>query len=113
MSKFSRSAMRSLVVPAALLLAAAPALAQSSDESVITSHAPTVTRTMAVSLAGLNLADGRDYARLQHRVADAADRVCSNVGLWNRFETIEYNRCRDTAIVGAMAHLPAVGAASN
>ena len=117
MSKLSRSALRGLFAPAALLLAAGPALAQGHDETVVTStHAASATtRTAAVSLVGLNLADGRGYARLQHRVADAADRVCANEQgqLWNKFDNIEYSRCRDAAIATAMAHLPATGAATN
>lgn len=114
MSKLSCSAMRSFVLPAALLFAAVPVLAQ-ADETVVTSHhsAGTTTQTMAVSLAGLNLADGRDYARIERRVAEAADRVCTKDGLWNKFDQIEYSRCRDAAIATAMAHIPATGAATN
>ena len=113
MSKLSRSPMRSLVLPATLMLAAAPAMAQIGDETVVTSNhaAGATTRTVTVSLAGLNLADGRDYRRLTHRIAVAADRVCSNNDLWMPLETIEYSRCRDAAVAGAMSHLPAAGAA--
>ena len=115
MSKLSRSPMRSFILPAALLFAAVPALAQSDEETVVTSHhsVGTTTRSTAISLVGLNLADGRDYAKLERRVADAADRVCTNAGLWNKFDNIEYSRCRDTAVANAMAHLPATGAATN
>ncbi|WP_167072292.1 UrcA family protein [Sphingomonas vulcanisoli] len=107
--------MRSLILPAALLLSAAPAFAQTHDETVVTSNhsAGTTTRTVAISTRGLNLGDGRDFARLQRRVAAAADSVCTKDGLWNKFDQIEYSRCRDNAVASAMAHLPATGAATN
>ena len=114
MFKLARSPMRSLLMLSAVALAA-PALAQSiEEETVITSVNPsegTTTKTFAISTRGLNLADGRDYARLQHRVARAAEKVCTTDGnVWRSNETTEYYDCHRSAIAQVMAHLPAAAA---
>jgi len=119
-SRFSARAL--LVAPIALMVATAPTLAQTpEDEMVITStvHAGQglTTKSIGLQVSDLNLADGSDYARLNRRVADAADKVCSRDGLWSKFENIEYSRCYKNAVSTAMAHVmhtaPASAVGSN
>lgn len=112
MSKVSRSPLRSLLIASVALIAAAPVVAQSTENETITVNhsANTTTRSVGVSRAGLNLADGRDYARFQSRVVAAADKVCADEGLWNKFGGREYNQCRKSAIATAMNQAVASGA---
>lgn len=108
MSIVSRLPKRALLVaPIALMFAAAPGFAQTQDEEMVitsTVHAGAgqTTRSVALNTRDLNLADASDYARLNRRVADAADKVCTSDGLWNKFDNIEYARCYKNAVATAM-----------
>lgn len=116
MPNFSRSALRSLcALPVALLIATGPALAQPQDETVVTAtHRAegTVTRSIKVSYAGLDLGNVQDRHRLAGRINAAANAVCADEPdqLWDKFAGMEYDRCHANAVATAAARIPgAVG----
>jgi UrcA family protein len=78
---------------------AAPALAQSADTTVTAPHG----RSIAVSIADLDLLRAQDQRRLDDRLWRAAREVCTMTRLRDLNEDRLAGRCRDVALGRARA----------
>ena len=119
MSIYTRAiAWGAVAIPAALL-AAAPAAAQDpAQEDTVSvtasTHSPgSVTRATKVAYHDLDLSTARGQRKLLRRIDDAADAVCSDVGLWNRFAWQDQRQCLDSAVTTAMAQVRGTATGAN
>ncbi|AOF95618.1 UrcA family protein [Sphingobium sp. SA2] len=97
-----------LVAFAATMALALPTMASagSNDMDVIVDgHAGTETRSIAVSVADLNLAKSRDMRRADSRVTRAAKQVCGFVNGSILPVTDDYRTCFGQAMDGARSDL--------
>ncbi|QGP79501.1 UrcA family protein [Sphingobium sp. CAP-1] len=97
-----------LVALAATMALALPGVASagSNDMDVIVDgHAGTETRTIAVSVADLNLASSNGMRRADSRLVRASKQVCGWVNGSILPVTDDYRACYGTAIEGARSDL--------
>lgn len=71
----------------------------------LASAAPVETRSVAVSVADLNLASGEGRARAEQRIARAAKAVCGGGPERSLAAAADYERCRNQALSSATAVL--------
>ena len=94
---------------AAAVGAAAPALAQASDEVTVTGHSPYAqSRSATVSYADLNLNLPADRDRLMFRVQETAGQLCDEL---NQEPASFHNMgvsCQDVAVRDAMGQVDRV-----
>lgn len=99
---------KTLVALAATFTLALPgaAMAGSNDmDVVVDGHAGTETRSLAVSLADLNLASSYGMRRADSRLVRASKQVCGFVNGSVIPVTRDYRECFGTAIEGARSDL--------
>jgi UrcA family protein len=93
------AAAMALAVTGATLAAATPVFA--ADVVVSGTTAPTAR----VDYADLDLRSPAGVARLEHRVADAADRFCVGIGVETLAARLDGSRCRDATIAAAQPQI--------
>jgi UrcA family protein len=88
------AAIMAAAVTGATIVAATPAF---GAELVVSGAAPTAR----VSYADLDLASAAGVARLERRIAAAADRLCVGIGVEQLAARLDGLACRDAAIAAA------------
>ncbi|WP_420144456.1 UrcA family protein [Sphingobium sp.] len=97
-----------LVAMAATMALALPGVASAGSNDmdvVVDGHAGTETRTLAVSLADLNLASTNGMRRADSRLVRASKQVCGFVNGSVLPVTDDYRNCYGSAIEGARSDL--------
>ncbi|PHP21288.1 UrcA family protein [Sphingobium sp. IP1] len=99
---------KTLVAMAATLALALPGMAiagNSSNEVVVDGTTGLTTRTIAVSVADLNLASNNGLRRADYRISRAAKEVCGWVNGSILPATPDYRDCVGSALDGARSDL--------
>lgn len=103
-----------LVAAAAMAALVAPQLAQAGSSNydvLVDGQLGTETRTIAVSLDGLNLLSQRGYNLADSRIDRAAKKVCGFVNGSILPATRDYRNCYGSALGGARSDLDGMVAA--
>ena len=88
-----------------------PALAALALSGAANAKLPT-TVSERVSIADLDLATAEGAAKLDARIRAAAEKVCEGALVRDLRSISTFNRCKDTAIAGAMEQVAALNTAS-